>query len=187
VVLFINPRYSLVLPSSFSSPAWYGRDDCSNSVKLHQAARRNPCRNANPLLPGERHSEGLEWSLISLPCSNAEKPRRLGYAHCLVSGVLQGGPSCSKLLPVNPPRLPHPAALSGHASPKTCRRGTARASRIADWPTQVNAESVKIPYIPAPAAAAPKAVAASARQCSTRPAGPGDATYRDAPATTSFP
>lgn len=37
VVLFINPRYSLVLPSSLSSPASYGRDDCSNRVKLQQA------------------------------------------------------------------------------------------------------------------------------------------------------
>jgi hypothetical protein len=27
VVLFINPRYSLILPSSFSSPALNGRDD----------------------------------------------------------------------------------------------------------------------------------------------------------------
>src|ERR1039458_3956368 len=114
VVLSINPRYSLVLPSSFSSPAWYGRDDCSNSVKLHQAARRNPCRNANPLLPGERHSEGPEWSLISLPCSNAEKPRRLGYAHCLVSGCCRAARlarSCSRSIHHGCPTLLHCLAM----------------------------------------------------------------------------
>jgi hypothetical protein len=48
------------------------------NVKLHQATRRSPRRNANPLLPDERHSEAREWSLNSLPCSNAEKPNRLG-------------------------------------------------------------------------------------------------------------
>jgi len=25
------------------------------------------------------------------PCSNAEEPHRLGYAHCLVSGCFRGG------------------------------------------------------------------------------------------------
>src|ERR1017187_5309400 len=39
VDLFIIPRYSLVLPSSFSSPASYGRDDCCCRYSFHAHRR----------------------------------------------------------------------------------------------------------------------------------------------------
>jgi hypothetical protein len=66
------------------------------------------------------------------------------YAHCLVSGCFLGRPvlqSCSRSNHHGCPILLH---CRGHDPPKTCRRGTARASRIAHHPPQVKFVSVVV-------------------------------------------
>jgi hypothetical protein len=121
-------------------------DDCVlRCTPMHSA--RSSSGTPIPSSPDETAQREAGWSHTtslsqsSAPCSNAETPRRLKVAHCLCKHCLwlrvRSGQPLLQAAPGLHHDLPHPAASTaqtppstGQNMPQTCRRGTARASRV---------------------------------------------------------
>jgi len=110
----------------------------------------DPTASRSTLIQTKLHGERPVWSQNSLP-AQTRKTGPPGIRTLPEKWVFQGGPSClscSRRIHHGAPScciVSRKPAQPGRASPKTCRRGTARASRIPDHPTQVNLQKMPSP------------------------------------------